>query len=139
MHLAIANISTTSADYASFVTAVTAAIGSRTDLSFDAGTGTLTYTGNGSPMADLVINLAAINDTLVEGNEQYKVVRVNKLSNASDLVDRRRRLRHRRRHDRLHRALGRHAAVGRKRLDRVESDERDHEHERQRSGHGSAI
>ena len=56
-----------------FAAAVTAAIGGRTDLSFNAGTGTLTYTGTGSPMADLVINLAAINDGLVEGPEQYTV------------------------------------------------------------------
>ena len=42
-----------------FVTAVTTAIAGRADLSFNAGTGTLTYTGTGSPMQDLVINLAA--------------------------------------------------------------------------------
>ena len=53
--------------------AVTAAIGARTDLSFDAGTGTLTYTGTGSPMANLVINLGAVHDSLVEGPEQYTV------------------------------------------------------------------
>ena len=71
INLALANNSTTSADHADFVTAVTAAITGRTDLSFD-GT-TLTYTGTGSPMQDLVINLAAINDGLVEGPEQYTV------------------------------------------------------------------
>ena len=52
---------------------MTAAVSGRTDLSFNAGTGTLTYTGTGSPMQDLVINLAAINDGLVEGPEQYTV------------------------------------------------------------------
>ena len=50
-----------------------AAIGARTDPSFDAGTGTLTYTGTGSPMPNLVISLAAVNDGLVEGPEQYTV------------------------------------------------------------------
>ena len=63
--------STTSADHASFTAAVIAAIGARTDLGFDAGTGTLTYTGTGSPMPNLVISLAAVNDGLVEGPEQY--------------------------------------------------------------------
>ena len=75
--LAVADIDTTSADYASFAAAVNAAIGARTDLSFDAGTGTLTYTGTGSPMTDLVISLGAVNDGLVEGTEQYTVVLSN--------------------------------------------------------------
>ena len=73
IHLAIANITTTSADYANFVAAVNTAITGRTDLSFDANSGTLTYTGTGSPMADLVIHLGAVNDGLVEGPEQYSV------------------------------------------------------------------
>ena len=76
--LAVTNLTTTSADYANFVTAVNTAISGRADLSFNAGTGTLTYTGDGNPMTDLVINLGAANDPLVEGPEQYKVV----LSNA---------------------------------------------------------
>ena len=73
VHLALANVSTTSADYASFTAAITAAIGARTDVVFDFGTGTLTYTGTGSPMTDLTISLGAVNDSLVEGNEQYTV------------------------------------------------------------------
>src|SRR6185369_1633092 len=73
VHLALADNTTTSADHASFTAAVIAAIGARTDLSFDAGTGTLTYTGTGSPMPNLVISLAAINDGLAEGPEQYTV------------------------------------------------------------------
>ena len=73
VHLALADNSTTSADHGSFTAAVIAAIGARTDLSFDAGTGTLTYTGTGSPMPNLVISLAAVNDGLVEGSEQYTV------------------------------------------------------------------
>src|SRR4029079_9130742 len=73
VHLALADNTTTSADHASFTAAVIAAIGARTDLSFDAGTGTLTYTGTGSPMPTVVITLAAINDGLAEGPEQYTV------------------------------------------------------------------
>ena len=67
--LAVTNLTTTSADYANFVTAVNTAISGRADLSFNAGTGTLTYTGDGNPMTDLVINLGAANDPLVEGTE----------------------------------------------------------------------
>src|SRR5262249_60612681 len=75
--LAVTNLTTTSADYANFAEAVTAAIGSRTDVVFNSGTGQLTYTGTGSPMTDLVINLGAVNDGLVEGPEQYKVALSN--------------------------------------------------------------
>ena len=75
--LAVADISTTSADYANFAAAVTAAIGVRTDLNFNAGTGKLTYTGDGNPMPDLVINLGAVSDSLVEGPEQFKIVLSN--------------------------------------------------------------
>ena len=52
---------------------MTAAIGSRTDLSFDASAGTLTYTGTGSPMANLVIGLGVLHDSMAEGPEQYTV------------------------------------------------------------------
>src|SRR4029077_17198581 len=63
VHLALADNSTISADHASFTAAVIAAIGARTDLSFDANTGTLTYTGTGSPMPNLVIGLGTTNDS----------------------------------------------------------------------------
>ena len=73
--LVLANVDTNSADYANFVAAVNAAVASRVDLSFD-GT-TLTHTGFGFPMLDLVINLDAIDDTLVEGDEDFTVSIVN--------------------------------------------------------------
>jgi hypothetical protein len=73
VNLALADVSTTSADHASFATAVSAAIGARTDVTFNSGTGLLTYTGTGSPMANLVISLATTDDTFVEGAEQYTV------------------------------------------------------------------
>ena len=69
--LAIADVDTTTADYASFVAAVNAAIAGRAELAFD-GT-TLTYTGDGNPMADVIIDLGAIDDSLVEGDEDYAV------------------------------------------------------------------
>ena len=69
--LGLGDIDTNSSDYSNFVTDINAAIGGRADLSFD-GT-TLTYTGNGSPMDDLVIDLTAIDDLLIEGPEDYTV------------------------------------------------------------------
>ena len=55
--LSLSDIDTNSADYANFVAAVSAAVSTRSDLAFD-GT-TLTYTGDGNPMADLIFDLAA--------------------------------------------------------------------------------
>ena len=132
--LSLTDGTTTAADHAAFAAAVTAAIGARTDLSFD-GT-TLTYTGDGSPMADLVISLAATDDSSVEGSETYTVALANAGSTTGaavtrqrrrhhhhrrqrhrQLVDRRLGFRHRRRQRELHGQPGRHAAVGRDRHD----------------------
>ena len=82
--LGVTDVDTTSADYANFVAAVTAAIGARPDLSFD-GT-TLTYTGDGSPMTALVIDLGAVSDSIVEANENYKVVLSNPGSSSGDVT-----------------------------------------------------
>ena len=83
--LGLTNVDTTSADYDSFVNAVNAAIAGRTDLSFD-GT-TLTFTSDGTPMADLIIGLEAIDDVLVEGTEGYVVSISNPASTTgSDVV-----------------------------------------------------
>ncbi len=71
--LSLSDVSTNSADYSAFAAAVSNAIGTRTDLVFDAGSGLLTYTGNGNPVQDLVINLDATNDVLIEGVESYKI------------------------------------------------------------------
>ena len=70
--IVVTNLTTTSADYANFVMVVNTAISGRADLSFNAGTGTLTYTGDGNPMTDLLTNLGAANDPLVEGPEQVQ-------------------------------------------------------------------
>jgi Ca2+-binding RTX toxin-like protein len=72
--LVLTDIDTSSADYASFVAAVEAAIVGRDDLSFDENTGVLTYTGDGNPMADLVIALETTDDALLENDEDFKVV-----------------------------------------------------------------
>ncbi|MEK7424495.1 MAG: Calx-beta domain-containing protein, partial [Actinomycetota bacterium] len=75
INMSLTDLDTTSADYADFVTAVNAAIDGRLDLSFD-GT-TLTYTGNGDPMADLIISVDAIDDESLEVAQDYQVVLSN--------------------------------------------------------------
>jgi hypothetical protein len=72
INLGLTDLDTTSADYASFAAAVTAAISSRNDLSFTGGS--LTYIGDGNPMANLVIDLDAIDDDSAEVSEDYKIV-----------------------------------------------------------------
>ncbi len=79
VELTLADIDTTSADYDVFITAVQAAVASRSDLAFDSTTGTLTATGTGAMMADLIIDVDAIDDNLIEGAERYQVL----LSNSS--------------------------------------------------------
>jgi hypothetical protein len=73
--LTLLDVSTNSADYANFLDAVDAAIGTRTDL-VRVGT-TLTYTSNGGVMPPLTINLGTVNDTADEGLESYRVVLSN--------------------------------------------------------------
>ena len=83
--LNLSDVDTNSADYANFVAAVNAAIGGRTDLAFDGAT--LTYTGDGNPMVDLVIDLTAIDDVLTEGPEQYTISLTNPQSISGSTVD----------------------------------------------------
>ena len=74
--IGITNVgTTTSDDYADFVAAVNTAVVSRADLGFD-GT-TLTYTGDGNPMTDLVISLGIEDDALPEDAEDYTVALSN--------------------------------------------------------------
>lgn len=80
------DITTSAADYADFASAVQSAVASRPDLSFDSGSGRLTYTGDGSPMADLQINLAINDDSLVEGPEQFDLTLSNAASTTGALV-----------------------------------------------------
>ena len=81
IELAIGDVDTTSADYASFVAAVNDAIAAYTGpgtLAFD-GT-TLTFTSDGSPMGDLCIELTAVDDAIVEGSENFTVSIANPAS-----------------------------------------------------------
>ena len=74
IELSIGDIGTTPADYANFVAAVNDAVAAYTGpgtLAFD-GT-TLTFTSDGNPMGDLCIELTAVDDTIVEGSEDYTV------------------------------------------------------------------
>ena len=79
VQLALQDLETSSADYSNFITAVQTAVSVRSDLSFDVATGTLTVTGTGSPVADLCVDVSAIDDSLIEGPERFQVL----LSNAT--------------------------------------------------------
>ena len=74
IELNIGNVTAIAPDYANFVTAVNDAIAGYTGpgtLAFD-GT-QLTFTSDGAPMGDLCIEVGAIDDALVEGNEDFIV------------------------------------------------------------------
>ena len=71
INLSLNDVSTDSADYENFEAAVIAAIGSRTDLTYVGGV--LTYTGDGSAMSDLVIDMLVVDDPLSEGTESFRI------------------------------------------------------------------
>lgn len=72
--VSLANVDTTSADYASLIKALTLAASTNPNITFD-GTGKLTYTApaDNASMAPLTINLFAQDDSLIEGVEDYKL------------------------------------------------------------------
>ena len=75
--LSLADLETAPGDYAKFLATVQTAVTVRPDLAFDPATGRLTATGTGAMTADLVIELAAVDDTFVEGPERYQVLLSN--------------------------------------------------------------
>ncbi len=82
--LSLADVTTASSDYANFDAAVTSAVGSYAGPGSYAWDGTtLTWTASADNQAptDLVISLAATDDSLYEGDENYDIL----ISNASSL------------------------------------------------------
>ena len=78
VELALTDIDTTSGDYANFAAAVQAAVTAYAgdgSVAFDSGTGTITYTAinDGDQMDDLLIDLALIDDALIEGTENFSI------------------------------------------------------------------
>ena len=73
--LGLTDIDTNSSDYASILAAITAAAAMNADVTFNAATGTLTYTAlsDGASMTDLVIDLDITDDTIIEGPEDYSL------------------------------------------------------------------
>ena len=71
--------STNPSDYASITAAITAAANANPDVSYDAGTGTLTYTApsDGASVTDLVIDLGITNDAFIEGPEDFTLALTN--------------------------------------------------------------
>lgn len=88
--VALSDVDTNTADYADFLQAVSAAATSNPHVIFD-GISTLTFTApsDGALMTDLVIDLAIINDVLIEGAESLKLQLLNPTSTtgASVMVD----------------------------------------------------
>ena len=74
--LSIANVDTTSSDYANFDAAVTSAVGSYAgpgSYAWDGTTLTFTATADGQTPAALVISLGAIDDVTVEADEDFTI------------------------------------------------------------------
>ena len=74
------DLETGTANETELYNAIAAAVASRADLSFNTTTGVLTFTSqsNGDKMENLVVNLAAADESLVELDEDYNIA----LSNA---------------------------------------------------------
>ena len=79
--IGLTDTDTNSSDYADLAAAITAAVSANPDVSFDAATGTLSYTapGDGASMADILVDLDLIDDSLIEGDEDFSI----DLSNAA--------------------------------------------------------
>jgi len=87
VQLSVVDIDTNAADYADFAAAVNTAIGARTDVVFDSGTGMLTFTGDGNPFTALNIDLATNDDSFVEGPELLRVDLTNASSTTGVAVE----------------------------------------------------
>ena len=75
VEVALSDITTSPNDYASFDAAISAAVAGNPDLMWDAASGTLTFTAasDGAMLPPLLIDLAIVNDSFIEGPEQYSI------------------------------------------------------------------
>ncbi len=73
--LDLSNLSTNSSDYSNFITAVNAAVAANPNVSFNSTAGTLTYASpsDGASMPDLSIDLTIMNDSFIEGSENFAI------------------------------------------------------------------
>ena len=81
----LSDIDTTDADYADFLDAVEEAVADYTgdgSVSFDRATGTLSFTASvdGDEMSPLMIDLDLVDDTLIEGDEDFSISLTNPAS-----------------------------------------------------------
>ena len=87
----LTELDTNSSDYADLAAAITAAVAANPDVTFDATSGTVTYTApsDGAAMADIIIDLDLNDDSLIEGDEDYSIDLSNAASTtgASVVVD----------------------------------------------------
>jgi len=77
VELNLTDSGTSSSDYADLATAISTAIAGNPDVTFDAATGRLSYTApsDGATMADIVIDLPIIDDSLIEGQRSTRLYR----------------------------------------------------------------
>ena len=83
--IGLSDVDTTDADYGDFLAAVQEAVDDYTGdgtVTFDPATGTLTFTAgaDGDELAPLVIALDLVDDSLIEGDEDFSVVLTNPVS-----------------------------------------------------------
>ena len=74
--LSLSNVDTNSSDYQSFIAAVNTAVANYTgdgSVTFDGTTLTFTAAADGDSLSPLVIDLDAVDDLLIEGDEDYTV------------------------------------------------------------------
>ena len=77
--LEFTDISSSASDHEDVAAAIQAAVASNPDLSFDPVTGTLTYTSpaDGASMADLMFEIALIDDGFIENSEEFAFTLAN--------------------------------------------------------------
>ena len=76
INLNLANLDTTSADYQNFIAAVNTAVAAYAGdgtVTFDGTTITFTAINDGDSLSDLTFDVAAVDDVLVEGDEDFRV------------------------------------------------------------------
>ena len=74
--LALSDVDTDSSDYQNFIAAVNTAVAAYSgdgSVAFDGTTITFAATADGDSLTPLVINLDAVDDTLIEGDEDFTV------------------------------------------------------------------
>jgi len=86
--IGLSDIDTSSSDYSNIVSAISAAVASDPNVTFDAAAGTLSYVApsDGASMTDIVISLDLVDDSIIEGDEDYSIDLTNAASSTGASV-----------------------------------------------------